>query len=72
MSPTVAFIGIWLAYKRMNYCSIWVSKMVFSLLNIHNGQLKQDHRLNELIVREKGADHMLSESSSPETRKRMC
>ncbi|NVJ87634.1 MAG: response regulator, partial [Algoriphagus sp.] len=31
----------------------------FFTLNIHNGQLKQDHRLNELIVRENRADYML-------------
>jgi signal transduction histidine kinase/CheY-like chemotaxis protein len=31
----------------------------FFTVNIHNSKLKQDHRLNELIVREKGADHML-------------
>jgi hypothetical protein len=31
----------------------------FFTLNIHNGQLKQDHRLNDLIVRENRADYML-------------
>ncbi len=31
----------------------------FFTVNIHNSKLKQDHRLNELIVRENGADLML-------------
>jgi signal transduction histidine kinase/CheY-like chemotaxis protein len=31
----------------------------FFTLNIHNSELKQDHRLNELIVRENVADDML-------------
>ncbi|MGD9328922.1 MAG: ATP-binding protein, partial [Cyclobacteriaceae bacterium] len=31
----------------------------FFTLNIHNSKLKQDHRLNELIVRENRADYML-------------
>jgi signal transduction histidine kinase/DNA-binding response OmpR family regulator len=31
----------------------------FFTLNIHNGQLKQDHRLNELIIRKNRADYML-------------
>jgi len=31
----------------------------FFTINIHNSKLKQDHRLNELIVRENGADLML-------------
>jgi hypothetical protein len=33
--------------------------MVFFTLKIHNGQLQQDHRLNDLIVRENRADYML-------------
>jgi signal transduction histidine kinase/CheY-like chemotaxis protein len=31
----------------------------FFTLNIHNGKLKQDHRLNELILRQNRADYML-------------
>jgi signal transduction histidine kinase/CheY-like chemotaxis protein len=31
----------------------------FFTLKIHNGQLQQDHRLNDLIVRENRADYML-------------
>jgi hypothetical protein len=59
MSPTSAFYWNMIGVQKDELLLYLGQQNGFFTLNIHNSKLKQDHRLNELIVRENRADYML-------------
>jgi signal transduction histidine kinase/DNA-binding response OmpR family regulator len=58
-NPNVSFYWNMIGLQKDELLLYLGQQNGFFMLNIHNGQIKQDHRLNELIVRENRADHML-------------